>query len=155
MPFDPGCDGDYVITVPSGVAVIGGTGNGSLRMEALDTVVDVHTDNGDIDLVRLSGDIEVHTSNGQITGSNLTSTEVEATTSNGAVVLDFAAAPDDVQVDTSNGLVQVQVPDDATAYDVDASTSNGTLSTSVTEDQSSPRRMELTTSNGNVVVEPR
>ena len=155
LPFDPGCDGDYVISVPADVEVTGGTGNGSLRIDGLTGAVDLSTDNGDIHLVGTSDDVEVDTSNGRITGTDITSARVEATTSNGPVVLDFAAPPEDVQVDTSNGLVHVQVPDDATAYDVDASTSNGSLSTAVAVDDSSPRRLELTTSNGNVLVETR
>jgi hypothetical protein len=155
LPFTDGCDGDYVISVPTGVVVTGGTDNGSLRIDGLADAVDVSTDNGDIHLVATSDDVRVDTSNGRITGTDLASARIEATTSNGPVVLDFAAAPEDVQVDTSNGLVHVQVPDDGLAYDVDASTSNGSLSTSVTVDDGAPRRLELTTSNGDVLVETR
>ncbi|HKJ57240.1 MAG TPA: DUF4097 family beta strand repeat-containing protein [Nitriliruptoraceae bacterium] len=155
LPFDGVCDGEYTITVPAGVVVTGGTDNGSLRVDGLDSRLSLHTGNGDIHMVGTGGDIEVDTSNGRITGTHLVSPSARATTSNGGVVLDFAVAPRNVEVDTSNGLVHEQVPDDATSYDVDASTSNGSVSTSVTVDESSSRRVELTSSNGNVVVETR
>lgn len=149
------CAGEYVVSVPAGVEVTGVTDNGSVRVTGLDAGVDVRTSNGAIHLVETSGPVAAHTSNGRVIGTNLESRSVEVGTSNGGVVLDFAAAPDRVGVDTSNGGVHVQVPDDGTIYAVDSSTSVGSVSTSVPTDQSAPRRLDLRTSIGDVVVSTR
>lgn len=152
--FGLGCTGDYQLVVPPGVEVVGRTENGDLRVTGLGGRVDLASSNGDVHLADTTGRVAVHTSNGQVTGSDLASTHVEATTSNGEVVLGFGAAPDRVRVDTSNGSVEVVVPDDGADYAIQPSTSDGEVRTDVPTDPSSSRRLALHTSNGDLTVRP-
>lgn len=150
-----GCSGEYRIVVPPGMAVDGVTGNGDVRVTGTSGPVMLRTSNGQVHLAETTGRIEVHTSNGRIVGTDLANPQLDATTSNGSVVLGFAIAPDRVSVDTSNGAIEVVVPDDGSDFAVATDTSNGGVTTTVPTDPSSPRQLRLHTSNGDVTVRAR
>lgn len=150
--FGLGCEGSYRLAVPPGIAVTGGTGNGDVRLTGVDGRIDLRSSNGAFHLVDVSGPITVHTSNGEVVGTGLESTQVRATTSNGEVVLGFTTAPERVRADTSNGTIEVVVPDDGASFAIDPSTSNGHVTAAVPTEESSSRRLALHTSNGDIVV---
>ncbi|MBY5162021.1 DUF4097 family beta strand repeat-containing protein, partial [Salsipaludibacter albus] len=155
LGFGLGCSGEYRIVVPPGMVVDGATGNGDVRVTGTSGPVTLRTSNGQVHLAEATGRVEVHTSNGRIVGTDLATSQLDASTSNGSVVLGFAVAPDRVGVDTSNGAIEVVVPDDGSAFALDTDTSNGDVTTSVPTDPSSPRQMRLHTSNGDVTVRAR
>ena len=150
--FGFGCGGNYEIAVPDDVVVTGDTGNGAIALSALTSDVDVRTSNGAIRLDDLEGTVSARTSNGAIEGSGLASPRVVADTSNGPIVLGFESAPDSVEARTSNGRVEIYLPDDSPAYAVDANTSNGTVESALRTDPAASARIQVNTSNGDVVI---
>jgi DUF4097 and DUF4098 domain-containing protein YvlB len=82
----------------------------------------------------------------------MSSQEVDASTNNGRVQLEFAESPGSVRAKSSNGAVVVFLPEDAPAYAVDASTSNGEVVTDVRTDPAAPNTIEAETSNGDITV---
>lgn len=151
--FGFGCSGDYELSVPPGTGVVGTTGNGALRIGALDGPLDLSTSNGGVKLERTSGPVTVRTSNGAITATGLASSVVDLATSNGAVDLAFDAAPRTLAVRTSNGRIAVRLPADAPAYAVDATTSNGSVRNEVRTDPDVDRSITLSTSNGDIELQ--
>ena len=110
------------------------------------TVLELHTSNGRIDVTEVAGDLILKSSNGQIV-TNKTWGDVNVETSNGAVScrnaygpLDLEtsnggitieyeealAADDNIECVTSNGSIDVALPQDA-AFSLDARTSNGRI----------------------------
>jgi DUF4097 and DUF4098 domain-containing protein YvlB len=87
--------------------------------------------------------------------TGLRADEVDATTSDGSMRLDFAVAPSSVTADTGDGSIEVVVPSDGTAYDVTGSTGDGSRNVSVPTDSSSARHMKLSTGDGSLTVRAR
>ena len=147
-----GCRAFFAVTLPSDVVVSGSTSNGAITAESLDEPISVTTSNGTINVVDLSAPVALRTSNGAILALGLTAPEVEASTSNGRVQLEFAAAPDSVRATSSNGAIIVTLPEESPDYAVSTSTSNGRVSTEVRTDPAAPASIDVETSNGDITV---
>ncbi len=151
--FSFGCRGTYQVTVPSGTEIIGDLSNGRVTLMDVDGRVDVSTSNGAIEVTGATGeDLVLRTSNGSISGSGLTTPNVDLRTSNGRIEVFFAEPPRSVRARTSNGRIEVFVPSGVPPYSIDANASNGRTDLDIATDPSADLRMELTTSNGNIVV---
>jgi hypothetical protein len=146
------CRAAFTVTLPSEVEVSGSTSNGVVTAESLDEPISVTTSNGAINVVDISGPAVLRTSNGDIIALGMSSQEVDASTNNGRVQLEFAESPGSVRAKSSNGAVVVFLPEDAPAYAVDASTSNGEVVTDVRTDPAAPNTIEAETSNGDITV---
>ena len=114
--------------------------------------ITVDGDNGSVRLADVSGPLQVSTDNGRVEGTRLRSQQVTADSDNGRVQLEFDEAPTTVIATTSNGRVEVVVPDDGTAYRVDVRTSNGSETIEVPIDSASQRTISVRTSNGSATV---
>jgi DUF4097 and DUF4098 domain-containing protein YvlB len=147
-----GCTGHIRLVVPNDVEVRVHASDGSLTLRNLDGSVDVDMSDGSVRASDLSGQITLQTSDGSVVATDLRSDEVEAVTSDGRVELFFDVAPSAVTGHTSDGSIEVVVPQDGTAYDVNATTSDGDRDVSVPIDSSSSHRMELSTSDGSIRV---
>jgi len=150
-----GCRAFISIEMPSDVMVSGSTSNGFITAESLDQTVSLTTSNGSVNVVDLSGPVVLRTSNGELLALEMSSRMVDASTSNGRLQLEFAAAPSSVQASSSNGAIEVFLPDDAPAYAVDASTSNGEVLAEVRTDPSATDSIVLETSNGDITLRYR
>lgn len=148
-----GCRAFFDVTLPSDVEVSGSTSNGAITAESLDEPISVTTSNGAINVVDVSGPAAFRTSNGAIFALGMTSPDVEASTSNGRVQLEFAAAPGSVRATSSNGEIVVILPDESPAYAVSTSTSNGSVVTDVRTDPAAPASIDVETSNGDITVQ--
>jgi hypothetical protein len=150
-----GCRAFFSVTLPSDVEVSGSTSNGTITAESLAEPISLTTSNGAINIVDLSGPAVFRTSNGDILATGLTSREVESSTSNGRVHLEFGAPPGSVRVSSSNGAIEVILPRDAPAYAVETSTSNGRVATDVRTDPVASDSIVAETSNGDITLRYR
>jgi hypothetical protein len=150
--FGWGCQSSFEITVPPGTVLTGGTSNGAITLMGLDGPVNIFTSNGAVAMSDVSSDVDVRTSNGAISGSDMTSDALEANTSNGSIDMDFADAPSDLRLDTSNGRVEVVLPADSPPFALSTSTSNGTVTTEIRTDPAASDTIEIETSNGDITV---
>lgn len=150
-----GCGGSYRIALPATTEIRAESSNGRFELEGLDGAVDVHTSNGAITLDGLRGPVEARTSNGAIDGSELAAPVLVVGTSNGRISLSFAAAPERVEADTSNGAIEVLLPTDSPPYVIEADTSNGEVDAGVRTDPGAAASLDLRTSNGDITVDYR
>jgi hypothetical protein len=146
------CRATFELTVPGGTTVTGRTSNGAVSAADLTGEIDVRTSNGAISLETMSGRLHARTSNGAVIGENISSGSVTFQTSNGRIRLDFASAPDAVDLRTANGAVEVTLPADAPAFAVSTRTSNGRVETNIRTDPASSHRIDVRTSNGNITI---
>lgn len=153
-PFSVGldCSGRIRLVVPNDVEVRVHGSDGSLTLRDLDGPVDVTTSDGSLVASNLTGRVALRTSDGSVEATGLRSGEVTVAASDGALRLAFVLPPSVVTAATSDGSIEVVVPRDGTAYDVTATTSDGRRDVSVPTDPSSPRRMQLRTSDGSIRV---
>ena len=149
------CDVTLAIAIPAALDLDFEGTNGRITATGLTGELDLSTTNGSIQTTGTRGDLSLHTSNGSIRAGDIGSADVEATTTNGAIELDFARPPADVEARTTNGAVTVRVPVDGVTYAIDAATVNGNVNTdTVPSDTASRRTITLETTNGAVTVEP-
>jgi hypothetical protein len=147
-----GCNARYEIIVPTGTTVGGETSNGAVRVANLTGDIEVRTSNGAISLENVSGRLNGRTSNGAIQGEGLQTGSTTLQTSNGRISLSFDTTPQTVEVRTSNGAIEIRLPDDAPPFAVTTSTSNGRVETSIRTDPAAAQRIDARTSNGNITI---
>lgn len=149
----PWCSVDYTVTIPADRPVEV-DGSGAVRVRGMSGRVDVDSDDGRVELEDVSGDVIASNDNGSIIGRRLTSAVAHVQTSNGRIELSFVEPPMWVSARTSNGSVDVVVPDDEVLYRVELHTSHGSTDNAVRTDPASEHVIELSTRNGSVTVRP-
>lgn len=142
---------DYVVEAPAGVRVSGGLSSGSIRLTGISTV-DIMTSSGSIAVTGATGDITAKSSSGSITGRELHSAKIEATTTSGKLSLDLAE-PADVRAQATSGAIRLTVPD--SRYRVDTKVSSGQTKINVANDPDGPYHLDLRTSSGAITVAKR
>lgn len=149
------CWVDYEVRVPRGLELIVDGDNGSITVTGSDAPITIDADNGSIRLANVSGPLQLSADNGRIEATQLRSSIATAGSDNGRVQLDFAVAPTTVVATSSNGRVEVVVPNDGTAYRVDARTDNGSETVDVPTDPNSDRSITVRSDNGSVTARTR
>ncbi len=151
---------NFVIDLPTNLfsQVSGNTSNGSVKVQNLETALQLHTSNGGIDLRNTKGRIQADTSNGGIDlfqvvlkeGTNALST------SNGRIEGDIVLpSTGSCRLHTSNGRIDIRVPA-SSAFNFIASTSNGSVDfsgLSVLLTQSDKNRKSGTVNNGGPLLD--
>jgi hypothetical protein len=137
----------FTVHVAKGVKVDLTTVNGSVDVEGATASVDVQTVNGGVDVATLGGPVTARTVNGNVRAS----------------IEHLVKSEEPLELETTNGSVQLEAPGDLSA-DVDAETTNGGIETDFpltiskglvgrhvhgTVGQGG-RRVELHTTNGSV-----
>jgi Putative adhesin len=145
-----GCSGHVRLVVPKDLTVQVHNSDGSLTLRDLTGSLDLSTSDGSIHASNLTGPVKLHSDDGSMTATGLRSDNVEATTADGSIRLSFEVAPSSVTADTSDGSIEVVVPDDGTAYNVTATTGDGSKDVSVPTDPNATSRMKLSTGDGSI-----
>ncbi|MEW1772021.1 DUF4097 family beta strand repeat-containing protein [Streptomyces sp. NPDC086777] len=142
------CGVDYVVKVPAGLVVTGGTSNGSLTLSDVG-VVDVHTDNGEITVTTATGPVKLRTSNGDVHVKDTKGGDIDTQTSNGEVTIQ-TVTPQNITARTSSGGLTVTAP--PADYRISASDSNGDKKVAFKNDPSGRYHLDLSTKNGDLTV---
>ncbi|QUH05516.1 DUF4097 family beta strand repeat protein [Saccharopolyspora erythraea] len=162
------CSVDYQVTLPAPVPVTGELGSGDLEVAGMASVdarlgsggadvrdvagaVSVETGSGSVSLAGLGGDVDVRTGSGGVDGRELRGGRFRAELSSGTVAAELTA-PQEVDVRTSSGGIELEVPQGA--YRVRADTGSGGEEIDVTQDPNAPRSLELSTGSGSIQVVP-
>jgi DUF4097 and DUF4098 domain-containing protein YvlB len=114
--------------------------------------VDVKTSSGSIALTAATGEVTAKSSSGSITGRELHSPIIDATTSSGRLSFDLAE-PADVTAQASSGSITVSVP--GSGYRIDTTVRTGRTDVDVPNDPSGPHHLDLRTTSGAIAVTQR
>ncbi|MFA5005990.1 MAG: DUF4097 family beta strand repeat-containing protein [Candidatus Izemoplasmatales bacterium] len=130
------------------------TSNGGIDIAGMTalTGIDAYTSNGEINLldVDVAGDLEMVSSNGAFDVENVTAFgKVTFRTSNGKISIDGLVALGEVVLKTSNGPVDV---DGLVADDLEVDTSNGRIDVAIVGDYAHYRIL-METSNGDMYID--
>ncbi len=152
-PLSTFCAVDHVIEVPRAMPVLVRSSETSVTLVELTGRVDVETRN---DAVRGRGlhgpEVRIETTNAEVELRSMRAPVVAVRTTNDAVRATFDEPIDQLDVDTSNGAVEVVLPDTPDPYAVALDTSNGEEVVSVRTDPTAQRRVTVRTSNDDVSV---
>lgn len=142
------------VALPADLDVMVQGRNGAITAENLTGDLDLTTTNGSIEVESSGGALVLQSTNGRIQLEDSASADVQAQTTNGAVHLSFAEAPDDVTANSTNGEIRIEVPDDGTEYFIDADTTNGRVDTGdVPGDRRADHTITADTTNGGITIE--
>lgn len=144
------CGVDYVVKVPAGLPVTGGTSNGGLTLTDVGPV-DVHTSNGEIVVNSTTGPVKLRTSNGDVNVKDAKGGDIDTQTSNGEVTI-RTATPQNIKARTTGGSLTITVP--PAKYQISANDSHGDKKVAFKNDPSGKYRLDLSTTNGDLTVEP-
>lgn len=146
------CDVGFTVSVPADRPITIDATDGSVVVRDTTARVDVDNDNGSIEVDGVTGEVRASNDNGSFIGRNLGSDILAASTSNGTIELVFSDPPTTVSGRTSNGRIEVTVPDEEVLYRVEMRTQNGSADSSVRTDPASDRLIDLETDNGSITV---
>lgn len=147
------CGQDITIELPPGFTVVASSSGGDVRATGLSGPLQLHSSAGDVHVDGSTGTLNVSSSAGDVKGTNLSSTQVSASSSAGDVSLRFAVVPNAVTATSSAGDVSVRVPG-SVAYQVNPHSSSGDTRVTVRRDDASTHVITAGTSAGDVTVEP-
>lgn len=142
------CGVDYVVKVPAGLPVTGGTSNGGLTLTDVGTV-DVHTSNGEIAVNGAKGPVKLRTSNGAVSVKDVKGGDIDTQTSNGEVTIQ-TPTPQNIKARTTSGSLTVTAP--PAQYQISADLSSGEKKVAFKNDPSGKYRLDLSTTNGALTV---
>jgi hypothetical protein len=147
-----GCTGRVTLEVPEDIALRMDVSDGSATIRDLTGDLDLESTDGSIDASHLTGRLSIRTSDGSVTATGLRSDTVDVATTDGSVHLDFDVAPTALTARTSDGSIEIAVPDDDTAYAVSGKTSDGGRDIQVPTDPDATHAIDVTTADGSVKV---
>ena len=128
-----GCDIDYEIRVPAGVAVTAETGSGDVELE------------GNL------GPVSLQTGSGDVEADITTTSDLTTRTGSGDMELRFGSAPNLISADSGSGDVDIQVPK-GQAYDVDTQTGSGDTDIVVQRQDLADHQIQVQTGSGDITV---
>jgi hypothetical protein len=142
------CGTSVRLVVPVATALTLTSSDGNVSVDAQQGVLNAPGGTS----IPTSGSLNLTSENGSVSGIGLTAGEVQASSDNGEVTLNFAAPPVSVNASSDNGDVDVFLPRGPASYAVSATTDNGSSSVRVPVNSSSGRHVVATSDNGNVFV---
>ena len=128
-----GCDIDYEIRVPAGVAVNAETGSGDVELE------------GNL------GPVSLQTGSGDVEADIATTSDLATRTGSGDMELRFASVPNLISANSGSGDVDIQVPN-GQAYDVDSQTGSGDTDIVVQRQDLADHQIQVKTGSGDITV---
>jgi hypothetical protein len=149
------CRADYRIEVPREVAVESRSRYGEIEVAGVDGAVLAVTGQGAMELRDVGGPLKLETGHGDLDATDLRSPTVEVTTGHGRVLLAFQEPPNMVEAYSSDGRIDIEVPDEPVTYAVDAGTRSGKTTSAVRTDPASTRAISARTDHGEVTIRYR
>jgi DUF4097 and DUF4098 domain-containing protein YvlB len=144
------CSVNYTVDLPAGLPVSGETSTGAVRLTDVGSVT-VKTSTGRIEMDKVAGPVKVETHSGRITGTGIQGESIQAKTNNGAITLTPTTAQN-VTAETSNGDVTITAP--SAHYNVKIHNNNGKHKVNIPSDPAGKYKLDLTTSNGEITINP-
>lgn len=146
------CEVKYRIQVPTDMSVeVRSADRATVRN--VSGTVDARISNGSVATSGLSGPAVLHSTNGSVRVEDHRGRELDVTTTNGDLAVDFREPPDMVTARSTNGDVLVVLPpDDEIRYSVTVESNNGTRTNEVVTDPNSDREVTARTNNGDATV---
>jgi hypothetical protein len=148
------CGSRFQVAVPAQVSVVVHSGDNNDTVSGLSGAGVIDGGAGQVRLSDTSGPLQVSTDSGNITASSIRSAVARATSSAGDVAFGFAAAPERVDISSTDGKATARLPTAGHRYHVVVTTSSGTARSKVPDDRHSSRVVRVSSGNGNATVLP-
>jgi hypothetical protein len=146
------CGVSYTLDVPAAVTLDATTGSGGITLSGTSGDAILRTGSGVLSVDGATGKLNMETGSGYLRGTNLRGPVVTARAGAGLVRLSFATTPQAVSARTGAGAIDIEVPDDGTAYALTTDTGSGGEDITVTVDPRSAHVIDTSSGAGSVKV---
>lgn len=147
------CEGEFTVTVPSGVEVVAQNKNATITVNGFSESLTVSAVNGEAELANISGtNLLLSGKDMDVEGTAIAAQIVVAEARNGDIELAFSKEPSLVEVTNNDGDVNIALP--AADYKVNAVTKKGDAEITVSQSDSSVLEINVTTRNGDIEIVP-
>lgn len=99
-----------------------------------------------------TANLSLHTGDGDVTGAQLSSRHVEATTGDGDVRMQWSAGPADVVATSGDGDIRLTVPTGSGPYRVSTNTGDGRVQVTAPSDPAATATITAQTGDGGIVI---
>jgi hypothetical protein len=154
MIFNDRCSRSYVVSLPSGVAVIADSSQGNVIVRGADRTVSAHSGQGDVTITRGSGTLQASSGQGDVSITGSAATSVSVHSGQGDVAVDLISPPKRLTASSGQGDVTIELPKGSN-YNVQANSGQGDVSDSVDNNPASDRVVNATSGQGDVTVSYR
>jgi hypothetical protein len=152
-PVTSSCRVRWLVEVPRFLTVSVQTESGAINVSGISGGLHVVTDSGDIKTVSASGrKVTLLSKTGTVTAQNLSSQQVVATSTDGAVSLSFRTPPNQAFGKSELGDVEVVLPPGGEPYRINANSPGGARTVLVPDDTRSRRLVDVRSAKGAVRV---
>lgn len=151
VPFSR-CGTDLTIALPETMPIVVSSGAGDVHVTGTAGTVKVSSGAGDIRVDDVRGPLDLSSGAGDIRGRSVRSLTVKAHSGAGDVSMQFAEAPQTVDVDSGAGDLTVVVPADQTTYRLDVDTGAGDRNVDIRSDPAAERRIRAHSGAGDVSI---
>ncbi|MFD5697420.1 DUF4097 family beta strand repeat-containing protein [Streptomyces lasiicapitis] len=153
------CSAKHRVVVPRDVALTILNKDGKVTATGLREPLKVRTTDGSVTVKDARGPLDLNSVDGSVRAVDVTSKRISATSRDGSVRLELAAAPDRVDARSKDGSVNIALPvaksggdGGAASYRVDSETVDGGSDISVPRDTRSPHHVSVRSVDGSVTV---
>ncbi|MGI9539988.1 MAG: hypothetical protein ACR2N6_07565, partial [Miltoncostaeaceae bacterium] len=128
-----------------------GSLSGALRIEGAAQAVRAESRSGLVTVRDHSGSLRIRTATGFVVGEGLRSREAAVEVGSGRIELTYDRPPERLEVDLSEGILEIEVPRGRYRIDVDQALGEVEVS-GIRRDKDADRRLVLRVNEGNVTV---
>jgi len=150
--FGSNCQVNYVLTVPANAALNVHSGNGYIHVSGSAAALSLATGNGGIEFDDVTGDVVARTGDGGITGTDVGAKNVQASTGNGGVHIDWSVAPTTVVASTGDGSIHLVLPQGSGPYRTSTHTGDGSVQVTTPTDPTAAASITAKTGNGGISI---
>jgi hypothetical protein len=150
--FNDRCTRNYVLHLPSAIAVTASSGEGDVTVTDMGNAVSAHSAQGDVTISGGSGTVKASSGQGAVTVSRSSASSVSVRSGQGDATVDLLSSPDRVSAVSGQGDVTVHLPKGPNSYRVTASSGEGNVSDNVDDNPSSDRVIKASSGQGDVTV---
>lgn len=150
---DDTCAVDLAFEMPPDARLVVSGATTDVMVDSLNGPALIRTTTGDIDLKSCSGTLDLTVSDGRIKGKETKSLQTTASTTNGAIELEYVTHVFSVVADTVRGDVSITLP--PMSYAVEAKSGDGRVDVQIQQAPSSRRTLHAVASeSGNITIKP-
>jgi len=146
------CQTNYVLTVPATAALSVHSGDGYIHVSGSTATLALDTGNGGIEFDNVSGNVSARTGDGGISGTQVSSTHVQASTGNGGIHVEWSVAPAVVVATSGDGGIHLVLPQGSGPYRTSTHTGDGSVHVTSLVDSTAAASLTAETGNGGISI---
>jgi hypothetical protein len=150
--FGSNCQINYVLTVPATATLNLHTGDGDIHLSGSSGSAALDTGDGDIEFDNVTGNVAAQSGDGDISGTQVGSTNVQVSTGDGDVQIDWSVAPTTVVATSGDGGIHLMLPQGSGPYRTSTHTGDGSAHVTSLVDSTAVASITATTGDGGISI---